>query len=123
MKINGAIADAMIERVRQDLKWGEQNHPDGTGPESMPLFAATATGIADDDEATLIRDMLTGRTDWRFNDPETRDRPGTWADVLLEEVFEAMAEDDPERLHAELIQTAAVAIQWADAIARRVLPS
>lgn len=123
MKANGAHADVILECVRQDLRWGEQNHPDGTGPETMPLFAATATGIADDDEATLIRDMMQGRTEWRFTDSETRDRPGTWADILLEEVFEAMAEDDPERLHAELVQTAAVAIQWANAIARRAAQS
>lgn len=118
MKTLGAIADVIDERHRQDLKWGEQNHPDGTGPATMPLFANTATGIADDDEASLIRDMMQGRTDWRFHEVDA-DQPGTWTDILLEEVFEALAGADPARLRTELIQVAAVAVQWAEAIDRR----
>jgi hypothetical protein len=43
----------------------------------------------------------------------------TWRDILLEEVAEAFAEDDPGRLRAELIQVAAVATQWVEAIDRR----
>lgn len=115
-------AEVAAARERQNAKWGEQNHPDGTGPHTQPLYAATATGIADDDEAHLIRDMLRGRTDWRFSggiEHFTIDRPGTWTDILLEEVFEALAEDDPERLKVELIQVAAVAEQWAAALIRR----
>ena len=38
-----------------------------------------------------------------------------------EEVFEAFAEDDPKLLRAELVQVAAVALQWADAIDRRTM--
>ncbi|MFA8415115.1 hypothetical protein ACEPTV_33255, partial [Burkholderia pseudomallei] len=71
------LAEVAAERARQDAKWGQQNHDDGTGPDSMPLYAATATGIADDDEAHLIRDMLRGRTDWRFSGDADADRPGT----------------------------------------------
>lgn len=110
-------ADVAAERARQDAKWGEQNHMDGTGPVSMPLYSSTATGIADDDDATYIRDVMTGRTEWRFSGDG--DRPGTWADILLEEVFEALAEAEPQRLYDELIQVAAVAQQWAEAIKRR----
>ena len=107
------------EFVAQDAKWGEQNHEDGTGPDSQPLYADTATGIGDDYEASLIRDMLTGRTEWRFDPDGGGDRPGTWADILLEEVFEALAEDEPGALVHELVQVAAVAQQWAAAVIRR----
>ena len=34
----------------------------------------------------------------------------TWTDILLEEVFEALAETDPARLREELVQVAAVAL-------------
>jgi len=43
----------------------------------------------------------------------------SWADILLEEVFEALAEDDPAALRVELIQVAAVAVQWVEAIDRK----
>jgi hypothetical protein len=43
----------------------------------------------------------------------------TWSAILLEEVFEAMAEDDPERLQKELVQVAAVAVAWIEALNQR----
>ncbi len=42
--------------------------------------------------------------------------------ILLEEVHEALAEDDPTRLRAELLQVAAVAVCWVEAIEQRGLP-
>lgn len=29
-----AVTSIVAERTRQDAKWGEQNHPDGTGDKS-----------------------------------------------------------------------------------------
>lgn len=43
----------------------------------------------------------------------------TWLDILREEVLEAFAEDDPARLRTELVQVAAVAVAWVEAIDRR----
>jgi hypothetical protein len=42
---------------------------------------------------------------------------------LLEEVFEAMAEDSPVKLAHELTQVAAVAVAWVEAIERRLRDS
>lgn len=42
-----------------------------------------------------------------------------WRHILDEEVAEALAETDPERLRAELVQVAAVAVQWIEALDRR----
>jgi hypothetical protein len=39
--------------------------------------------------------------------------------ILREEVYEAFAEEDPAALRTELIQVAAVAATWVDAIDRR----
>ena len=44
-----------------------------------------------------------------------------WSLVLLEEVLEALEEDDEARLREELIQVAAVAVRWAGAIDERML--
>lgn len=44
---------------------------------------------------------------------------GTWRHILQEEVAEAFAELDPAPLREELIQVAAVAVAWIEAIDRR----
>jgi hypothetical protein len=41
---------------------------------------------------------------------------GTWLDILTEEVAEAFAETDTKALRAELVQVAAVALAWVEAI-------
>lgn len=44
---------------------------------------------------------------------------GTWSDILVEELTEAIEADNDEDLRAELVQVAAVAVQWIAAIDRR----
>jgi hypothetical protein len=93
------LAEIAAERSAQDTKWGEQNHPDGTGPTDDARRAALEAKI---------------RTDRAADEGRC-----TWALILLEEVFEALAEHDPARLRAELVQVAAVAVSWVQAIDRR----
>lgn len=92
------LAEIHEERQRQDAKWGEQNHPDGTGSAARVLDAQHARN-------ECKRQFAEGT--------------GTWLDILEEEVAEAYAEADPEVLRAELIQVAAVAVAWIEAIDRR----
>jgi hypothetical protein len=92
------LRDVRDESVRQDDKWGEQNHPDGTG---RPFDAEIAA---------KIREQC---------DQATEDGSITWRHILAEEVFESFAESDPEKLKYELLQVAAVALQWRQAIERR----
>lgn len=95
----GAIAREIDEeRARQDTKFGEQNHPDGTG-------SLEQRKVAD-----LARDWCNDAFGSGY---------GTWSDVLAEEVAEANAERDPVKLRAELLQVAAVAVAWIQAIDRR----
>lgn len=105
-----AIAAVVEERGSQNLKWGEQNHPDGTGPETHPLLTLGPVDISAEE--------LAGRAT-NVTDSKAKDRAVTWRDILLEEVFEALAEEEPAKLQYELIQVAAVATQWAEAITRR----
>lgn len=93
------------ERARQDARWGEQNHPDGTHPDNPWVFTGPASYVAEVARANCNRLAAEGFV--------------TWRDILLEEIAEAFAEADPAKLRAELIQVAAVAAAWAEAIDRR----
>lgn len=95
------LVDILKERDAQDDRWGEQNHPDVAHPASVACHQEKAS-------------------DWKYRN-ERRVRSGklSWDGILLEEAFEAAGETDPERLIAELIQVAAVAVAWIEAIKRR----
>ena len=92
------LKDVAAERQRQDERWGEQNHPDGTGPQ----FGVVAEEMRKACDAAFSVGV------------------GTWMDILTEEFYEACAESDPAALREELIQVAAVATAWAEAIDRRL---
>ncbi len=92
------LTEVEDERARQDSRWGEQSHPDGTGHAHF-MWAASNHRISAD--ANAASGSL------------------TWADILLEEVYEALAESDQDNLLTELIQVAAVAAAWAECIMRR----
>ncbi len=98
LETHKAVHDVLFERLNQHARWGEQNHPDGTGSEGFQRQAS-------------VRRAAT--------DLAAKQKRLTWRHILLEEVFEALAESDPVRLREELIQTAAVATAWVEAIDRR----
>jgi hypothetical protein len=89
----GHMVEVDAERQRQLAKWGEQRHPDGTG---SPYYTAMAN------EA---RDICQYAAEHREGGPN-------WGLILLEEVYEALAEKDPAALRTELIQCAAVIQAW-----------
>lgn len=89
------------ERNQQERKWGEQNHQDSAGPNSR-------------------REARQRAKDWQDeNACRVSDGTLTWDGILLEEVYEALAEEDHVKLRAELVQVAAVAANWIEAIDRR----
>lgn len=92
------LLEVAWERIRQDAKWGEQNHPDGTGG---AVFEAQ-------------RDYMR-----RQCDQAAKDGRLTFAHISQEEHYEAMAESDEAKLEAELLQDAAVKIEWIECIRRR----
>lgn len=111
------LANVARERVAQQMKWGQQNHPDGTGPMEVHLYdlptsldseAGVGFVYADDFEA------------WATTSCETHAAADdiTYADILLEEVAEALATGDPKQLRTELIQVAAVAVAWVEKLDR-----
>lgn len=86
-----------IERGRQDSLWGEQNHLDGTN----------------------VNYALNAAIEKHFTEAAASSGQLTWRHILVEEVYEALAETDPAKLREELIQVAAVAVSWVEAIDRR----
>lgn len=87
---SGPLVRVAREMDKQDMRWGEQTHPDGTD--------ASFKGLADAARAETEEAARTGRL--------------TWADILKEEFFEVLAETDPQRLAEELTQVAAVCGNW-----------
>lgn len=98
----GVLGEIAAEQTAQFAKFGEQNHPDGTGYWPRAMEAEQAR----DDCQTAAKH---GYLDWRL--------------ILREEVAEAFAEKDPVALRAELVQVAAVAATWIEALDRRALES
>lgn len=96
VRILGVLPEIADERERQDEKWGEQNHPGGTGPGYVP-------------DTKRARERCQRAT--RLGLVSCRD-------ILEEEVYEAFAESDPDLLRAELVQVAAGTVAWIEKLDR-----
>lgn len=93
-----------IERDAQVAKWGDQQHPDlepGRVVNGRDRFA----------------DMAFAHK--AHNDRAAKDGTIDWTGILLEEVYEALAESNPVRLREELVQSAAVIVAWIEDIDSR----
>ncbi|MDT7847238.1 hypothetical protein [Streptomyces justiciae] len=99
------LEEVRAERARQDQHWGEQNHRDGTGPTVELLPGWPTRDLADAAQNICQRYADMGIVSWR--------------DIFGEEVCEALAESDPARLRAELVQAVSVGVAWIEAIDRR----
>ena len=92
------FGDVLSERFRQLQKWGPQAHPDGTG------------GMLSD----VTADAYRAECDANFTAGQ-----GTWRHILLEEVYEALAESERDPLRKELVQVATVCIAWIEDLDNR----
>lgn len=93
------LDEAKTEMGRQIAKWGEQNHP------------------AKDGNAA---DYLTNDSNYFRNTTDKAADAGilTWADILLEEVAEALDADDLADVREELVQVMAVTASCIESIDR-----
>jgi hypothetical protein len=101
----GELQAAEDEMGRQDELWGQQDHPDIGGKVHARSRRASYLETLD---RTRDREAFSRKVGYLG-----------WDDILLEEVYEALSEGDEEKMRVELIQVAAVALQWAGAIRRR----
>ncbi|MCZ2837171.1 hypothetical protein [Modestobacter sp. VKM Ac-2985] len=121
MTATNVIEELLAERARQDAKWGEQNHPDlrpglahylglpaGHTPDVVDV--ADYYGLPTSDEAKILTDTTAAEGN------------GSWVAIATEELAEALeafALGDELAGRAEVVQLAAVCIQWVQAIDRR----
>ena len=97
--IDRICAEIAAERRRQVARWGRQDHPSVSpdSPESPAVHAERAEA-------------------WKAVNDGRRAGEHSWDAILLEEVYEALAETDDVRRRAELLQVAAVAAAEIEAI-------
>ncbi len=120
-RITRAVADVVAERLRQEAKWGEQNHPmvppdiesearaHGAEPE---FFACHVLGI---DDAKAARDEC---------NREHRAGRGTYTHIAVEELAEfveacVLHGEASDEARAEAVQVAAVALAIVERIDRK----
>lgn len=116
-----AFAEAVdTERAAQLAKWGDQRHPD-IDHRDIPAVThrfyehkAYVWQTHNEERANPSRSH--GRCTNASPEPHTHT---AWDGILLEEVYEALAEADPAKLRTELIQVAAVCAAWVHDLDRR----
>lgn len=106
-EVTRAVAEEVIqERARQDAKWGTQLHPviGGMGFRSLSQerYQEQAVGMKE------------------VNDYRVENGTLGWDTILLEEVYEAFAEGDLEKIREEMVQVAAVAVGIVEDIDRKI---
>ncbi len=97
-KIKQFFREVFVERRRQDVKFPDQHLPDGTGHISYMM-----------DANTLRQDC----------DAAAKAKRLTWRHIFMEEVYEAVAEKDQDKLRTELVQVASVCARWVEEIDTR----
>jgi hypothetical protein len=87
------------ERIRQEGRFGQQDHLDS-------LYGLSGYAEKAESYKKLYAE---------------REKSGnvTWDIILLEEVFEALSEPDLKKMREELVQVAAVAVAYVEALDRR----
>lgn len=114
-------ADVRAERARQHAMHGEQNLPD-IDPHDIPEAVRGVYAERADRWKEINAQRYESGCGVRSRQPDVRCT--AWDGILLEEVYEALAEDSRTdagelRMRAELVQAAAVVVQQIEAIDRR----
>lgn len=106
------VLDAVrAERTRQFAKYGTNSDiEDGTGPNTAWLGHLASY---------LPAKAIEGELRQNYEEYEAETGKPTWVHLVLEEVAEAFAEDDPVRLREELVQVAALAVSWIEKLDER----
>lgn len=111
VRLIGVLGEVSVEVFQAREKHGKQaDMAFGTGPtEDYLLQLEEALGEVTIYDAPNSVVTLAAK---RLEQESSRRGEPTWANVLGEEFFEALAEDDWPKLRAELIQVAAMATSW-----------
>lgn len=108
------LSEVAQERAAQDEKWGEQNHPDVD-----PTLVNRPGGCSPERMAEHYEIVSATRAKFLCDTAADRGQV-TYAHILIEEVAEVIeAATLRANLREELVQVAAVATAWIEAIDRR----
>src|SRR5690606_32066077 len=124
--ITNTLADVFIERLRQVAEWGVQSHPSLDSVLVQRVQTLRDAGYPDRYAVGMVeRHHAMPRADDARDLCEHRARTGhlSWVDILVEEVAEAIEaaalHGEGDELRAEVVQVAAVAVAWLEAIDAR----
>ena len=113
------LHEVAAERVRQNAKWGEQNHP-SVDPTLMGRHdGCDAQRMAEEYEIpTATRAKFLCQNAAQIGEC-------TWAHIAVEELCEAVEAgvESDAACRAELVQTAAVLVAWIERIDRAAVPA
>jgi hypothetical protein len=101
-KLSPVFTEILKERINQNKKWGEQNHPMLADFEInwFPTYSCL--------ETTLINCRI------RLEENKS------WFDILLEEFLEAFLEVDIEKQQEKMIQVAAVSVAMIEYLDKKI---
>ena len=106
------INEIREERIRQDAKWGEQNHP------CLDQNLLNREGGCTSERMAAEYDIPTELMAKQSCDRKAEMGQCTWTDIALEEFAEVVGEFDPTKRRQELVQLAAVVVAWIEKIDR-----
>ena len=105
--------EILHERYKQEEKWGEQDHPSvdpvltGRNCGASPERLCEEYEIPTEDRAKFLCNNAAGKN------------VITWAHIAVEELSEAISAYDDKTRREELIQLAAVVVEWISCIDRK----
>lgn len=107
------MQEILEERYKQDLKWGQQNHP--------CLDQAIKKNPHFDGERMCQEYKIPSQERIKFTtDIKAKRGDLTWADIALEEFSEVVSEFDIYKRRKELIQLTSVCVAWIEKIDRDI---
>lgn len=116
--LDKALEDIRAERQRQEAKFPDQHLPDIVLPDHVRLMV----GAERADRAAELHNLPTEGEAKAAYELQVHEGCASWLDVLIEEVAETVqpaVDGDLEKLRAELVQVAAVAVRQIEDIDRR----
>jgi hypothetical protein len=107
------MVDVLAERQRQDKKWGEQNHPSVD-----PVLQSRVGGCVPERMCREYEIPCEERAKYLCQTAAAH-HECTWTHIALEEFCEAVSAPDDAARRGELVQLAAVVVQWIECLDRR----
>jgi hypothetical protein len=108
------LREVAAERVRQDAKWGQQNHP------SVDQTLARRRGGCTQERMCEEYEIPSEDRAKQKCENATANGTVTYAHIAVEEMSEAVSAKYDTARRVELVQLAAVVVGWIEAIDRRV---